>query len=332
MALPPRIRTKASGSWTRIRLWSCVAERNNEDIERPLLQRRVRDSYSATRRKEPASVNSSRMCALDGIPGVLQNPSCGHMGLQAVRQLSRRSGGQRYSKDPRRSFAQSSTRSRSVCRRGPTAGFVRRRLIQWGRVNYARFPWRAEKDPFFVLVAEILLQRTRAEQVVPVWLRLKGDLPTPSAFANVSLSTLREAIRSLGLSWRASYLIELGRALTVSHGGTIPDDASALRSLPGVGDYVAGAFESFHRNRHATIIDSNVVRLYGRLFGFKTGPETRRSRKFIELAKSLTPRNAHRAFNYALLDFTRMICAPKPRCAECVLRETCSYYARSVRR
>ena len=200
-------------------------------------------------------------------------------------------------------------------------------LTAWGRQHYATFPWRAERDPFFALLAEVLLQRTRAAQVGPVYRDLKARFPTPAGMAASNKAAILQSIRSLGLAWRAATLLKLARALEESHGGRVPDGPAALRSLPGVGPYAAAAYESFHRGRRAAIIDSNVVRLYGRLFGFPTHAETRRTKAMRELAEELTPRRAFRDYNYALLDFTREVCTPRPHCGACPLRGRCCYYA-----
>jgi A/G-specific adenine glycosylase len=98
-----------------------------------------------------------------------------------------------------------------------------------------------------------------------------------------------------------------------------------LLSLPGVGPYAASAYLSFHCGKRAAIIDGNIVRLYGRVFGLSVHAETRRTKEFIALAESMTPPRAFRAYNYAVLDFTRAVCRPKPNCEGCPLRDLCAY-------
>jgi A/G-specific adenine glycosylase len=148
--------------------------------------------------------------------------------------------------------------------------------------------------------------------------------PTPAALAKATLPELESVLRPLGLRWRAKHVLALGRTLD-DRGGEIPGDVEALLDLPGVGPYAAAAFSSFHLGRRGVIVDSNVVRLYGRLFGLATDGETRRDREFRLLADRITPRRSHHDFNYALLDFTRTICRPKPRCGVCPLRTSCRF-------
>lgn len=180
-------------------------------------------------------------------------------------------------------------------------------------------------------MAEILLQRTRAAQVVPVYLEVRRVLPTPRAFVEAGVRKVRQVIRPLGLAWRAKFLVRQSRALIEDHGGRVPSDPEALRTLPGVGPYSAAAYEGFHLRKRSPILDSNLVRLYGRLFGHPTGPETRRSRLFSAIAERMTPPGESRRFNYALLDFTRTVCKPTPVCKGCPLSDRC-HHVRSAHR
>jgi A/G-specific adenine glycosylase len=159
--------------------------------------------------------------------------------------------------------------------------------------------------------------------VVEAFRLFKENFPTPRALANSTETDILAVIRPLGLHWRARFLRLLGVAL--SEHGDVPSEMPDLLSLPGVGPYGAAAYLSFHRNVRGVILDSNIVRFYGRLLGFSTGPETRRSRAFREIAEIATPLSGFRAFNYALLDFTRSICTPRPRCSECPLRRRCEF-------
>ncbi|MBQ2644295.1 hypothetical protein IJG14_01815 [bacterium] len=106
---------------------------------------------------------------------------------------------------------------------------------------------------------------------------------------------------------------------------SVPESKEELIKLPGVGEYVASAYLSLHQNKRAVIIDSNVVRLYGRFFGFETDGETRRKKWFIDLANKLTPKRNFYLYNYSLLDFPRNICTQKPNCTKCILKLKCIY-------
>jgi A/G-specific adenine glycosylase len=204
---------------------------------------------------------------------------------------------------------------------------VTRRLIKWGRANYAPFPWRTG-GCFHALVAEILLQRTNAEQVVPVYQQLCMTYPTATSMSEATSSEIWTLLKPLGLHWRIPLIQKL--AVELRGLGSVPRVSSQLRKLPGVGEYASAAFQSLHCGIRAPIVDSNVVRLYGRLFGFEVDAETRRKKWFRELAAEMTPSRNHRAYNYALLDFTRAICRPKPRCGSCVLLDLCHFGKRRI--
>lgn len=208
---------------------------------------------------------------------------------------------------------------------------IRRILGTWARLNSQRFPWRSRSAGWHGLVAEILLQRTRARQVLPVYLEFVRRFPTPKSVASARLSEIRRVFSSLGLHWRAKLLHKLGLALSKSR-GNVPDSLNELLALPGVGPYAASAWLSFHRGRRAAIVDSNTVRWLARVTGRAYGPETRRSRWVREAVEELTPSQRVREFNYGMLDFTMLVCRPKPRCEVCPFAESICRYAAAQRR
>lgn len=197
-------------------------------------------------------------------------------------------------------------------------------IIQWGYTNYAAFPWRETSNRWHALVAEIMLQRTKAEQVLRAYLDFAARYPTAGEYV---ADPDAKVFSTLGLKWREKYLRALADRLANT---PVPEDKEQLTKLPGVGNYVASAFRSLHVGIRDILIDSNIVRLYGRYFGFKTDGETRRKKWFIDLAERLTPADDFRTFNYGLLDFTRAICRPKPQCASCPLSSRCNYFSTRV--
>jgi A/G-specific adenine glycosylase len=198
----------------------------------------------------------------------------------------------------------------------------RNSIIEWGEKNFKSYPWRTTKNKWHALVAEIMLQRTNADQVVPVYEEFVINYSSPSELLKRSETDI---FKTLGLRWREEFLHSLARELEKL--GYFPEEKEALLNLPGVGNYIAAAFRSFHLNKRDVIIDSNVVRLYGRYFGFSTNSETRRKKWFIEFADHITPQSEFKKYNYAILDFTRSICKTKPKHNECFLHDICSYYA-----
>jgi len=197
--------------------------------------------------------------------------------------------------------------------------YFKRTILNWGRHNFTNFPWRYTDNKWHALVAELMLQRTKAEQVLPVYLLFCKNYASPKDYSSSNSSPFQ----SLGLHWRENNLYMLADIL--SH-HEIPLNKDQLLLLPGIGDYIASAFLSLHTGKRVRIIDSNVVRLYGRFFGFTTDGETRRKDWFIQLAEKITPLRAFKDFNYAVIDFTRMVCKPRPLCSKCILTRKCSFY------
>jgi A/G-specific adenine glycosylase len=198
--------------------------------------------------------------------------------------------------------------------------YLRKQLIGWAKANFVEFPWRTTQNKWHALVAEIMLQRTRAEQVVPVYIRFSDKYQTPSDYLK---NPDADMLAPLGLKWRTDKLTLLAKQLNQKQ---IPSDKIGLLQLHGVGPYIASAYLSLHLNIRDYIIDSNIVRLYGRYFGFQTNGETRRKKWFIELADTLTPKLKFRNYNYGLIDYTRIICKPRPDCTVCILKFKCAYF------
>jgi A/G-specific adenine glycosylase len=210
-----------------------------------------------------------------------------------------------------------------------TVSYVRRKLLSWGSANFDDFPWRTSKNEFHTLVAEILLQRTKASQVISTYLNFIKTYPDPAKLAHAEVAEVEKVIRPLGLKWRAKLLVQLGIALE-QHNGIVPDVQQALTVLPGVGAYVSTAYLSLHRKKRAAILDSNIVRFYGRFFGFHTGPDTRRNQAVTRLAECLTPARKTKEFNYALIDFTRNVCRPRSDHEICPVKAKCHLWKSQV--
>jgi len=197
--------------------------------------------------------------------------------------------------------------------------YFRARVLRWGRQNFKRFPWRSVENPWHALAAEIMLQRTKADQVLPVFMRFAAKYREPADFVARPTPLFSE----LGLPIRDDQFLALNRT-TIIVG--LPNEKAKLLELPGVGDYIASAFLSLHLEKRAALIDANTVRVYGRFFGFETDPETRRKRWLVELAEEITPMRVFRDYNYAIIDFSREICTPrKPQHEMCPLRRKCRY-------
>jgi A/G-specific adenine glycosylase len=201
---------------------------------------------------------------------------------------------------------------------------IRKILARWGNNNYQNFPWRNTRIKWHGLVAEIFLQRTRAKNVLPVYKEFINKYKTYKTFSKASIKDLSDLIYPLGLKWRAPLLKKLSKFLFFSK-GRLPREKSELIKLPAVGQYAASAWLCFHGGIRTTIIDTNVVRWICRLLNISFDGETRRQKWLINVAESLTPAVNWREYNYAVLDFTMLICTKKPCCTICPIYRFCLY-------
>ena len=205
-------------------------------------------------------------------------------------------------------------------------GRLRPILVRWFDKHQRSFPWRNTRNPWRVLIAEMMLQRTKAEQVVEVYQDFFSKYKLPSDVINSSRRKLTKTLHPLGLRWRVANFRAVSLVLENEYNGKVPRTRAKLLQLPGVGEYVAGAVLSIAMNKSEWIVDSNVVRVFKRYYDLQTSKEGRRDRSMIELAKVYArcsnPRNA----NLALLDFAALVCKPRiPECGTCPLRRTCIY-------
>jgi A/G-specific adenine glycosylase len=201
---------------------------------------------------------------------------------------------------------------------------IARAIVAWGKTNYRDYPWRKTPNRFHAIIAEIMLQRTRAEQVLDVYNGFTRKYKTPEDVCSDSYQNILATLRPLGLNWRAKIITDF--SAQTKKMGSIPNSFDELTKLPGVGQYIASAFLSFHNNQRCPLIDANTVRIWGRICGFRTDADTRRKKWFRELADNLTPKTGFKEFNYSLLDFGSLICKAIPLCKVCPINKTCCYF------
>ena len=196
-------------------------------------------------------------------------------------------------------------------------------LLDWYRRDHRDLPWRATRDPYAIWVSEIMLQQTRVETVVPYYRRFLDCFPTVHALAEAPLDRVLERWSGLGYYRRARLLHDGARA--VSQGG-MPESAEALRAIPGIGAYTAGAIASIAWGEEAPIVDGNVARVLARLHAIEgdvsRGPANKR---IWALAGELVRGEDPGALNQALMELGATVCTPRaPSCAKCPLARGCA--------
>ncbi len=199
-----------------------------------------------------------------------------------------------------------------------------KRLLGWWPENKRTYVWRNTRDPYRIAIAEMMLQRTRANQVEPIYKRFMEKYPTPETLAKAPAKEVAEDLRSLGLLHRAKKVQNFAIALVNKYNGVMPQSRDELLKLPRIGDYVADAVLSSAYGQDVAAVDVNVVRILQRVFGLKGGAEARRNIEIRKLAQMLVPRGNAREYNLAMIDFAALICVPRaPKCGECPLATIC---------
>jgi A/G-specific adenine glycosylase len=203
----------------------------------------------------------------------------------------------------------------------------RQGLISWGQEHYRSFLWRKTEDPYRILMADVMLHRTQALQVVPVYEHFIRVYPNAASLARTSTEDLHTLLFPLGLRWRVDLVYKMAAEIADRFDGQVPKDRDELLSLPGVSDYIASAVRCFSWNLPEPLIDTNTVRVVGRLFGLKIKDSSRRNRRFRELITALVDPKHPRTYNYALLDLAHLICHKRkaPECTRCPVQAYCVY-------
>ena len=201
---------------------------------------------------------------------------------------------------------------------GRSIARFRKLLLAWARKNLREFPWRGEGDTYRVLLSEMMLRRTRASQVVPVFKEFVRRYPTLEELTRAPTHDVRSVLRPLGLHWRADDIATMAREVAEHYQGVVPASRDDLQSLTGVGEYVSNAVACFSAGASVPIIDTNVVRVLSRVFGLRLGGEARRRKEIREAASACVDRGKPALYNYALLDFAAALCTARaPLCGQC---------------
>jgi A/G-specific adenine glycosylase len=201
-------------------------------------------------------------------------------------------------------------------------------LTTWAKKNMRDYPWRRLNDPYKILVAEIMLQRTKSDQVVPVYEDFIKNYPSPKAIANASLKDIKASIRSLGLMKRAAGLKTMAKQIVKEYCGEVPRERKQLLALFGVGDYIADAIMCHAYGVGVLTVDANLARVFKRVFSLQTRTVPQKDKSVRLFAKEILTfaGNNCRELNLTMIDLANLICTPKnPKCPECPLSSICNY-------
>ena len=205
-------------------------------------------------------------------------------------------------------------------------GAVSEQLIQWFELNRRLLPFRQEPSAYHIWVSEIMLQQTRVSAALPYYERFVAELPDPAALAACDPDKLRKLWQGLGYYNRVNNMQKAARIVCEQYGGDLPADYDALRSLPGIGDYTAGAVASIAFGIPVPAVDGNVLRVFARLYNDDAdvmAPATKKA--FTVRVLDQMPKATPGPYNEALMELGALVCVPNgaPLCGQCPLAEVC---------
>lgn len=191
-------------------------------------------------------------------------------------------------------------------------------VLAWGERHRRDLPWRRTRDPWAVLVSELMLQQTQVPRVVPRWEAFLARFPTPAACAASPVGGVVRAWEGLGYNRRAVNLHRAACAVVVRHGGRLPAHRDDLLALPGVGPYTARAVQAFAFGLDVGLVEVNTARVLARL-GVVAGSAQ-------AAADALVPAGEGWAWNQAMIDIGATICRRRaPECGRCPAARSCSW-------
>jgi A/G-specific adenine glycosylase len=207
---------------------------------------------------------------------------------------------------------------------------LQRRLLRWFARHRRDMPWRRTQDPYAVWVCEVMLQQTQVATVRDYFARFMRRFPNVRSLARAPRDEVLKAWEGLGYYARARNLHNAAIAVVRQHAGRLPRSVEALRRLPGIGPYTAGAVASIAFGLDEPVLDGNVTRVLSRLFCVRGGPwQPRVRRRLWRLARRLIPPGRAGVFNQALMDLGATVCVPRrPRCEACPVEPLCLARAR----
>lgn len=197
----------------------------------------------------------------------------------------------------------------------------RRKLLRWYRKNRRPLPWRRNPTAYRVWISEVMLQQTQSQTVIPYYNRFLKRFPAIADLAQAREEDVLALWSGLGYYSRARNILKAARRILQFHGGSFPTDYEAIRSLPGVGPYTAGAICSIALNQPRPVVDGNIRRVLSRLGGIT---QRKPEKYFWDWMASWVPERDPSLFNQAIMELGALICLPhQPLCPQCPVRSLC---------
>lgn len=205
---------------------------------------------------------------------------------------------------------------------------IQKYLITWYRVNKRNLPWRKTGSPYRIWISEVMLQQTQVKTVIPYYRRFLRRFPSLTALARARPESVLKLWEGLGYYRRAILLHQAAVLMKKNYRGRIPDSYEQLRTLPGFGEYTAGAVLSIAYHKPVPAVDGNVLRVFSRLLAIAQdirSPETKKA--VTDHIHDLIPEDSPSDFNQALMELGALICTPrKPVCQKCPVKKFCKAF------
>ena len=204
-------------------------------------------------------------------------------------------------------------------------GEFRRALMNWYRKRGRDLPWRCTRDPYAILISELMLQQTQVSTVIPYFYAWLRRFPDFGSLARASENDLLHAWQGLGYYARARNLHAIGKAIMDRHRGRFPRSVEQMQQLPGIGKYTAHAVASFAFDESVPIVESNIARVLTRLFDFRESIDSHAGRETLwRYSASLLPKRNAGSYNSALMDLGALVCVSRqPKCGICPVKKFC---------
>ncbi len=208
----------------------------------------------------------------------------------------------------------------------------RRDLLDWYAGHHRDLPWRHTRDPYAIWVSEVMLQQTRVDTVIPYYRRFMTHFDAVSKLARADLQAVLKLWEGLGYYARARNLHRSAAIVCRRHGGRVPDTPQEIRSLPGVGPYIAAAVLSIAYQRPLAAVDGNVRRILARILAMDAPVNVATSAPvFQRAADRLLDHRRPGIFNQAMMELGAVVCRPRdPQCGRCPVRAHCASHPRGV--
>jgi len=205
--------------------------------------------------------------------------------------------------------------------------FLQESLLEWYKISGRHFPWRNKSiSNYQKVIAEVLLQRTKAETVAKFYIQFIIDYPNWQSLANADVKDIETYLIPIGLYRQRSVRLQNLAKEMVKRNGRLPRDRADLESIPFMGQYIANAVELIVFNEPSPLVDVNMARVLERFFGARKMADIRYDPYLQDLAYKIVKHSDAKYINWAILDFAAVICiARNPKCDQCILNKYCNY-------